>query len=169
MKVATCLRFLLLGCATWIVGTAYADSPKSASEHKSLKRSANKVTDHRQDGKLPVEKQSHSHVSSMNGPRSSASMTGVHSRGQRFSSGKISDFYPSSLEKFNPATSNGLPPRKTIHTGISVRRTNLMQATSPLLNDVWHRGASPAVISGSANSKVSNTAAINGTGMHRRP
>jgi hypothetical protein len=53
--------------------------------------------------------------------------------------------------------------------GLTVRPPSVIQPAGLLLKEVHNRGPATAVISGTANAKNSMTAAINGTGMNRKP
>jgi hypothetical protein len=67
----------------------------------------------------------------------------------------------------NETTHHGLPPVRL--TSVLPSVASLNPSLHPLPNDVRHRGPNAAVVSASANSRISNTGAVNGTGMHRRP
>jgi hypothetical protein len=55
-------------------------------------------------------------------------------------------------------------------TGVSaVRRPSMFPSASPALDNLRRRGPNPAVISGLGTSKLSETGAINGSRMSRKP
>ena len=59
-----------------------------------------------------------------------------------------------------PATANLAPP---------ARQSNLTHSAAVPRGTVRHLNSNPPVIGGAANRSAANTAALNGTGMHRRP
>ena len=69
------------------------------------------------------------------------------------------------------AAKSALIQNETAKHALPVRSTNVrpsVASLNPLPTNVRHRGSNRAVVGGLANSG-SNTGAINGTGMHRRP
>ncbi len=58
---------------------------------------------------------------------------------------------------------------EAINNALPVRPPSAVRPTMLSLNTVRHRGPNPAVVGGSANSNRRNTAAIDGTRMHRKP
>jgi len=70
------------------------------------------------------------------------------------------------------AAKSALIQNETDKYALPVRSTSVRPSVAslhPLPTNVRHRGSNPAVVGGLANSGNSNTGAINGTGMHRRP
>ena len=151
MKV-TCLPFLLLtvSCAALMHKTAYAASPHHASD---------KNQPHSRAGLIAANRSKHLPTSRKRQlPRNAASLR------------------QPALARSGGVTKSGLIQNETTGRGLPVRRASLPPSVAslnsslnPLPENVRRRGPSPAVVSGSANSRNSNTGAINGTGMRRRP
>jgi hypothetical protein len=66
------------------------------------------------------------------------------------------------------AAKGGLVPNETVHNASLVRTPSGLRPTVPLLDNVRHRSANPAVVGGSPNSHYSNTGAIDGTHMNHK-
>jgi len=147
MKV-TCLSFLLLtvSCAALMQETSYAASPQHAPDKNHPHSRAGLIAANRSK-QLPTSRKRPL-------PRNAASPRHptLATSGGATKGGSIR----------NESTDRALPVRPT-----SVRSS--VASLKPLPDNVRHRGANPAVVSGSASSRNSNTGAINGTGMHRRP
>ena len=147
MKII-CLPFLLLtvSCAALMQETSYAASPQHASDKNQPHSRAGLIAANRSK-QLPTGRK---HPL----PRNAAShrQPALARSGGSAKGGSIQ----------NETTGRPLPVRPA-----SVRPS--VASLNPLPNNVHHRGPNPAVVSGSANSRNSNTGAINGTGMHRRP
>jgi hypothetical protein len=167
MKAAS-LWLLVLSCAPWALGAAYTSAFTRPSEQRYPKRSANKVTDHHKDENPSVEQRSPGHVSGKSHTRRPANITASRSARGRFPSGNTSDLHKSDSREFNAAAMNGLTSRQTVNKASPVRRASVIRPTGPSLNNARHRGAGRAAISGSANY-ASNTSAVNGTTVRRRP
>ena len=67
------------------------------------------------------------------------------------------------------AAKGGLIPNETVNNALPVRMSSVVRPTVPSLNNVRHRSPNPAVVGGSPNLHSSNTGAINGTRMNRKP
>jgi hypothetical protein len=145
----TCLLFLVLtvSCAVSMQGTSYAASPQRSSD-KSHPRSrvgvtaANRPKQPPTGQKLPL-------------PRNAASLR-----------------LPA-LARSGGAAKGGLVQSEAVNSAQHARSTSAVRpataSLNPSLNNIRHRGPNPAVVGGSANFKSSNTGAINGTRMHRKP
>jgi hypothetical protein len=72
-------------------------------------------------------------------------------------------------DKSGGAAKSGFIRNQTVNNALAVRTPSVARPTVPLLNNVRHRSANPAVVGGSANSHSSNTGAINGSRMIHRP
>ncbi len=71
--------------------------------------------------------------------------------------------------KSGGAAKSGLIPNETVNNAWAVRTPSVVRPTVPSLNNVRHRSANPAVVGGSPSSHSSNTGAISGTRMNRKP
>ena len=72
-------------------------------------------------------------------------------------------------DKFGGAAKGGLIPNETINNAWVVRTPSVIRSTAPSFNNMRHRSPNPAVVGASPNSHSSNTGAINGTRMNRKP
>jgi hypothetical protein len=151
MKVP-CLPFLLLtvSCAALMQETSYAASPQHASDENHPHSRAAGLTAANRPKQPPTGQKRPL-------PRNTASLRQPPLARSGAAEGALIQ---------NETTKHGLPVRLT-----SVRPSvaSLNPSLNPLPNNVRHRGPNAAVVSGSANSGISNTGAISGTGMHRRP
>jgi hypothetical protein len=119
------------------------------------------------------------HASDKNHPRSRASLTAANHPKQlpngrkRSIPGNAANFHQSDSGKSGAAAKGGLIQNETASNAMLVRLPGTVGPTAaslnPSLNNVRHRGPNPAVVGGSANLTSSNTGAINGTRMHRKP
>jgi hypothetical protein len=156
----TCLLFLTITGATLLMpglSGGAAESPGSTRPAASERR------DHRR-------------ASVSNHPPSRANLTKVnrpkaHPNRQAFLPGRgkaINPYPPGSNEPVGVAK-GGLIPNKAVHTALPVQTSSVVRPTALPLNKERHRGPNPAVVDGAANLHRSNTGAINGTGINRRP
>ena len=147
MKV-TRLLFLLLtvSCAALIQETSYAASPQHAPA-QNHPRSRAGLTAGNRSKQLPTSRKRFL-------PRNAASL-------RQPTSARSGAAAKSALIQ-NETAKHALPVQST-----SVRPS--VASLNPLPTNVRHRGSNPAVVGGLANSRNSDTGAINGTGMHRRP
>ena len=182
---ASCLLFLMICWTLLTPATSYA----APAQQTSLESSATKISDHphdaahaalaeagkRQKNGMPyVGPRGHSHLSGKNHPRSPAAITKDYTKQppnnrERSSSGNAMNFHPPGTDKRSAAAKSGLIQRDTVHSALPVRPVSVVRPALPLRNNVRHHGANPAAIGGPANSAGRNPAAINGTGVHRRP
>jgi hypothetical protein len=148
MKV-TCFLFLLLtvSCAALMQETSYAASPQHASDKNHTRSRVDLTAAHRPKQTPASQKRPL--------PRNTASLP-----------------QPALARQGGGAAAGGLIQNETSDHGLSVRRASVppsVASLNPLPSNSRHRGPNPAVVRGWANPRNSNTAAINGTGMHRRP
>jgi hypothetical protein len=76
-------------------------------------------------------------------------------------------------DKSGGAAKGGLIQHEAVNRAPQVRSANVFKPNAasllPSANSPRHRGPNPAVVGGSAHTSSSNTGAINGTSMHRKP
>jgi hypothetical protein len=72
-------------------------------------------------------------------------------------------------DKSAGAAKSGLIPNEAVNIALAVRTPSVVRPTAPSFNNVRHRSPNPAVVGGSPSSHSSNTGAINGTRMNRKP
>jgi hypothetical protein len=151
MKV-TCLPFLLLtvGCAALMQETSYAASPQHASDKNHPHSRAGLIAANRSK-QLPTSRKRPLTPNAASLRQPALARSGGAAKG-----GSIQ----------NQTTNRALPIRPT---SVRPSAASLNPSLNPLPNNVCHRGPNAPVVGGSANSGNSNTGAINGTGMHRRP
>ena len=173
MKVS-CLLFLsLIVTMSWAAlmpGTSYA----APSQQTSAASSATTPV----AGNPSKEQRYPRHASDKNHPRSRASLTAANHPKQlpngrkRSIPGNAANLRQHGSGKSGAAAKGGLIQNETAKDALPVRSTSvrpIVASLNPLPTNVRHRGSNPAVVGGLANSGNSNTGAINGTGMHRRP
>lgn len=178
MKI-TCLLFLTIvrtmGSAGLMLGTGYA----APSQQTSAESSATTLV----AGNPAKEQRSPRHASDKNHLRSRASLTASNHpkqvpNGRKGSiSANAANLHQPGLAKAGAAAKGGLIQNKIASKATPVRLPGTVRpaaaSLNPSLNNVRHRGPNPAVVGGSAggsaNSNSSNTGAINGTRMHRKP
>ena len=121
------------------------------------------------------------HASAKNHPRSRASLAAANRPKQLPNSRKRSLPGNTMKDKSGGAAKGGLIQNERVNNALPVGPTSVARPTVASLNKVLnpalnpapnserHRGPNPAVVGGPANSTRSNTGAINGTRMNRRP
>ena len=152
-------------------------SANTAGDHPGDSEHAAPAADgkHPTEGKASHEQRGHGRPSDTNHPPSHASPTKVnHSTQlpngrQRSLPGDAMNLHQPGSNKSGGAAKSGLIRNETVNTAVAVRTPNVVRSTAPSFNNVRHRSPNPAVVGGSANSLRSNTAAINGDRIHRRP
>jgi len=72
-------------------------------------------------------------------------------------------------KKSGGAAKNGLIPNEAVNNALAARTPSVVRPTVPSFNNVRHRSPNPAVVGGSPSSHSSNSGAINGTRMNRKP
>jgi hypothetical protein len=166
---ATSLLFLMISSAALTPGTAYAYPSSPTSQQSGPESAANTVSNHPRDGERAApadggQQQDRPHVSVNNHPRGPATITKdrpkqLPNNPRRFPSGF--------------AAKSAFIGNETVSKTVSVRPPKVLGSTVPSLNpsltNMRHRGASPTVIGGSANSDGKKNGTINGTHMIRRP
>lgn len=188
MKKA-CLHFLMISCALLAPATACADSARPASRQSPPGNAANSVSNHPYGAGLAASPESgkdqkivspsgerldHRQVSEKNHAPSRTPVASHHPKQtpnnqEHWLSGNAINVRQPGSDKRRAVAKSGLIQRHTVNSALPVRSANSIGPTAPVRNNVRHRGENPAVISGSANSVVRNTGAINGTSVHRRP
>jgi hypothetical protein len=88
---------------------------------------------------------------------------------QRFLSGDGTNLHQPGSNKSGRAEKSGFTRNETVNIAVAVRTPSVVRPSAPSLNNVRHRSPNPAVVGGAANSHRSNTAAISGTRMNRKP
>jgi len=175
----TCLLFLsLIVTMSWAAlmpGTSYAASSQQTSAESSATATV---------ARNPSKEQiSARHASDKNHPRRRASLTVANHPKQlpsgrtRSIPGNAANLHQPGSGKSGAAAKGGLIQNQTASNAIRVRPPGTVRSTAttlnPSLNNVRHRGPNSAVVGGSAggsaNLNSSNTGAINGTRMHRKP
>jgi hypothetical protein len=178
MKV-TCPLFLSLTVTmSWAVlmpGTGYA----APSEQAWAESSATTPV----PGNPSKEQRYPRHASDKNHPRNRASLTAANHPKQlpksrtRSIPRNVANLHQPGSGKAGATAKGGLIQSETASNAVPVRPPGTVRPTAtklnPSLNNVRHRGPNSAVVggsaSGSANLNSSNTGAINGTRMHRKP
>ena len=178
MKVNGLLFLSLIVPMSWAVlmpGADYAaPSPQTSAESSATTAVA---------GNPSKEQRSPRHASDKNLPRSRASLTPANNPEQlpkgrkRSIPGKAANLHQPGSGKSGAATKGGLIQNGTASNAMSVRPPGTVRPTTatlnPSFNNVRHRGPNSGVVGGSAggsaNLNSSNTGAINGTRMHRKP
>jgi hypothetical protein len=174
-----CLLFLSLivrmSWAALMPGTSYA----APSQQTSAESSANTAS----AGNPSNEQRDPRHASDKNHPRRRARLTAANLPKQLPNSRKRSipgnavNLHQPDSGKSGAAAKGALIQNETASNAMLVRPPGTVRPTAaslnPSLNNVRHRGPNVAVIGGSAggsaNLNSSNTGAINGTRMHRKP
>ena len=147
MKV-TCLPFLLLtvSCAALVQRTSDVASPQHASDTNHPHSRAGLIASNR-----PKQLPAHQKLPLPRKPASPHQPASDRSG----ASAKSASIQNETARHAQPVRS------RSIRSSVA--------SLNPLPTNVRHRGSNPAVVGGGANSGNSNTGAINGTGMHRRP
>ena len=176
----TCLIFMVIGWVALVAGYA-------ASEQSPAENPAKTSSDHARDAEKPasagnrnrqtapstgtpvhrraVEKNYvRSHTSLAKATRPKQPSSGEHSR-----SVSAMELHQPRLNRSGGATKEGVIHNETLNRTLPVRPPSVPRTNTPSLNNVRHRGPNPAVIGGPRSSNTSNTAAINGTHLGRRP
>jgi hypothetical protein len=77
--------------------------------------------------------------------------------------------HPAGANKTGGAVDGGFIRTGTTNNALASRAPSAIRPTAPPLSAVRHRGPNPAVVGGAPNIHGSNTGAINGTRMNRKP
>jgi hypothetical protein len=166
-----CFLFLTIACVLWIEGTTCAASSQQTSAEGSATTPV--------AGNPSKEQRYPRHASDKNHPRSRAGLTAANHPKQlpngrkRSIPGNAANLHQLGSGKSGAAAKGGLIQNETASNAMPVRPPGIVRSTAttlnPSLNNVRHRGPNPAVVGGSAKLNSSNTGAINGTRMHRKP
>jgi hypothetical protein len=199
MKVTCLLFLLLtVSCTPSMQATSSAalhqqtPAESSANEKSAKPDGAHPRDDHPQDADhavlpndekpkkegIPDEKRNLRGTLNKTHPRSDARITTTHRPKQAPISqkrllGNTTNLHQLASDKSRGSAKEGLIQNEAVKKVQHIRSTSFVRpnvaSLNPSLNNVRHRGPNPVVVGGSANSGNSNTGAINGTGMHRRP
>lgn len=194
----TYLVFAMVGCAALMHGASYAaattpalqevssdnhakivaDSPtnsrrtdprdnRHAGSPGNGKRRAegSRLTGTQQRRSGSVQSYQHSHASRA---KSNGAKQLPHTR-QRYALGSAESPHRSGPDKSATAAQRGLIQNERVNNTPSVRPPSPAARTASSLSNVRHRGPNPAFVGGTANSKMANAGAIDGTQMIRRP
>jgi len=181
------LIFLTLGYAASAVGVAGAGQSVAAAQQAPSRSAPNAVgtRSHEADhaapaadgthvGKPSEDQQNHRKVSGNKLPASSTSPSKanrrneVPNRRERSASGDSKNSYRPGSDKSAGAAQNGLARNETLNHTPSNCGPSAVRPAVPLLSNVRHRGANPAIVGGAGNSNSRNTGALDGTHMNRR-
>jgi|SRR5271169_5463004 len=188
MKTAR-LVFMMIGCVALMYGTGYAAPYNPSAQQRSSARSADPASDRPRaepaaaaDGgkykageKSPSERPSNRRASDKNHPTSQASLSRANrpnqipNRQEHSASGNAMNLREPSSDKSASAAKGGLAQNETVNNALRVRPPSAARPTAPSLDNVRHRSPNSAVVGGSANAITTNTGAINGTRMNRKP
>jgi hypothetical protein len=165
----TFLLFVVTSCATLRLGA----NSQAPAQQTSIE-SAHNLENHQKEGKLSDGRYSSGSLAERNHARSAATSSKVRPKQvpnnrEHSASKTIANPHPSGSHHSAGAAKNGAVPGTTKNTQRSAPGTSVTGSSVPPHNDAGHRGANPAVIGGHVNSWARNTAAINGTSVHRRP
>ncbi|MGA8443206.1 MAG: hypothetical protein WB714_33650 [Candidatus Sulfotelmatobacter sp.] len=178
MKVFWLFSLCLIVTMSWaalIPRTSYAVSSQQTSADSSAPTPV---------AGNPSKEQRYPHrASDKNHPRNRASLSAATHRKQlpesrtRSTPGNAASLHQHGAGKSGAAAKGGLIQNETGRNAMLVRLAGTVRPTAaslnPSLNNVRHRGPNPAVVGGSAggsaNLHSSNTGAINGTRMKRKP
>ena len=193
------ILILTIGGAVWMQETTYAAPSQQTSAESSAHETAKPASDRPHDdvsqdpGRVApadsgkpkngsisaAEPPEHHQTSSKNLPRSRAGLTAANRPkqlpiGRKTSlSGNTMNLHPPGSDKSGGAAKGGFIRNEKVNSALTARPMSVARSTvaslNPLPNPVRHRGPNPAVAGGSANPASSNTGALNGTGMNRRP
>jgi hypothetical protein len=185
------LLLLTIGCTSFLPGVAHARLGISAFQQQTGFESAGKEVRNQprdageartpdgqkrsnKDEILAGQKKVHSPAPVKNRPPSLAAKTKERSkqlpntRKQFPSEGALKSQQHFS-DKSGRSARTQIVQRQTATTAASPRTPTVIRAVAPLLSNVRHRGANPAMIGGSAHASSKDTSAISGTTVHRRP
>ena len=176
----TGLLLLMMVWAAWTQGTGFAvpsSSANPASGHPGDTERTASPRDGRYQtrGKASDEQRKHGPASGPNHSLSRANLTKANhpkpipNRSQHSLPGNAMNFHQPSLGKPSGAAKGGLIPNETVHNALPVRSSSIVRPAAQSLNNVRHRGPNPAVVGGAPEHHSSNTGAINGTRMNRKP
>jgi hypothetical protein len=179
---------LLLLTIAWpglMQGIAYAATSSPVSQQASPDSAAKTASDHPGDtspGPPPDGATDHKngkrdshHISEKNLARSRANLVKENhprqfpSDRERSTSGNATNLHQRRFDPSGSAAKGGFIGNNTVKSIVAVRSPSVVRPAAATLGNVRHRGANPATVGGLGNSTASNTGAISGTHMHRRP
>ena len=184
------LLLLLMIWAAWAQRTGYAIPSNLMSQPRSPESSANRTSGHpgdagratRADNRRPSAEGKSSELHRNHGQasvtiplpkRASPVKTShfiQHANGPQLSlRGNVMNPRPPGWASSGSAARSGLVANPAGHHASPVRMASAVRPPAPSLSTVRHRSPNPAVVSGVTNLHGRNSAAINGTGMNRRP
>lgn len=187
---AACLFFLAMSWAALTPGTGYAALLNPASQQTSPDRSANPASSHPGDAgqaarpigggfqtgkKASVEPRGHTPASTTNRPPLQVPLPKVNpprqlaTSRQRSIPGNVVNLRQPASAGVRSGANGGSTRNETVSRALAFRAPSAVRRTAPLLNNAPHRRSNPAVVGGSLISPRSNTGAINGTRMNRKP
>jgi hypothetical protein len=177
------ILLLTMNCVALTCGTSYAVPPRPAPQPQASRVARNAVRDdlrgpsgvleegkkaspaNKKGSSPPVYDQSYSRTR-----LTVASHAKKLSRSrQDLTSGGAGDFHEALSEKSAGVPKKGWIQSKTLGHAPPVRSPSIGGPAARSLSDVPHRGSNPAVIAGLTNAKSGTAAAINGTGLNRKP
>ncbi len=163
----------------WGPASQQTSPANSASDHPrdpdALHRDAASPRDgrHQTGGKASDEQRNHGRASDPNHPPSRAPLIKVNRPKQLPNSRQRSlpgnALHQPGSNKSGGAAKGGLIQNETVNIALPVRTPSVVRPTVPSFNNVRHRSPNPAGVGGSPSSHSSNTGAINGTRMNRKP
>jgi hypothetical protein len=189
MKTA-CLLLLTMSWATLTQGTGYATPMSPAPQQKSPQSSAPTATAYPGDAKraapadnggyrtrekASVEQRGHGRASITNRPPSRVPLPKANrpkqlpNSRQRSLPGNAMNLHQPGSDRSRGGANGGLTRNETANNALAFGTPSAVRPTVPLLNNVPHRRPNPAMVGGSLISPRSNTGAINGTRMNRKP
>jgi hypothetical protein len=121
------------------------------------------------------EQQNHGRASDTNHRTARASLikavrpTQRPNSGQRFIPRNSTNVHQPDSSKPYGSEEGGFIGSKTVNNALTARTPSVARSAAPSFTNPRHRTPNPAVVSGSATSHSSNTAALNGTRMSRKP
>lgn len=177
--------FLAIGCAVLMHGTSYTVPSEAAPQQAAV---AGAVTKHPREAEhaASADRQSrHGNGSAerrdqRRGPATSqqrgrGSLTTANRPKQPpndrepFAPGNPTNIRQPTSNRSDAAQTERLIPSAMINGALPVQTSAAIRPGGPSLDNVRHRGANPAVIGGPGSSDSSNTGAVNGTRMKRKP
>jgi hypothetical protein len=185
----TCLTFAVIGWAALMSGTGYASSfapasrqtsaagaakPTSATPHNSQHFAPSADGKSRRDSQ-PSEEQRSLHGSVRNHNLSHGNPAGTprslqvpNGHGSSASQSVESPHQTGVIRPVSPEKA-GLIETGAVNKALGFRENRTIRPVTQSLASIRHRGANPPAIGGATNSGRTNSATINGTGMHRKP
>jgi len=157
--------------------TPPASSAAPAKDHPGDSRHANPTDSGRSPagGKASVEPRGHGRPSMTVHAPTRARLTPANhpqpraNNRQHLLPGNAVSLHPPASNKLTATARGGPVPYKTVNNAPASRAPSALRPNAPLLNNAPHRRPNPAVVGGSLVAHRSNTGAIDGTLMRRKP